>query len=338
MHVSVLLVLLSLGTLAQAHSKTDVITLLNGDRITGEIKSLQNARLSLSTDSMGTLTIEWGEIATIDSLFNYEMRLTDGQRFFGSVGPGSVPGSVNFVDVFGARDLDRLSIVELRPVDDSIASRTDIYLSANYAFTKASGVTQTEFRANASYESENALNALTSRLTVSDTDEESTASSRVNLSRKVWTDREALYRQVFVGRERNDELGLDYRLTVGAALGKYFIDTNQRNLLGSFGLQALEEKSVGGDKESSVEAVITMGYSRWRFDSPKLNLILDASLYPSLTESGRIRADTNATLRWEIVNDLFWDVSSWGSYDNSAIDANAGEFDWGITTGLGWEF
>ncbi|MFK7831084.1 MAG: DUF481 domain-containing protein [Congregibacter sp.] len=334
----IILALLGVGAPAEAHSKTDVITLLNGDRITCEIKSLQNGRLSASTDSMGTVDIEWKEIATVDSNYNYEMRLNDGQRFFGSLGPGSVPGSIHFVDVFGERDLNLDSIVELRPVEDSFASRTDIYLSANYAFTKASGVTQTEFRANMSYENQDALNALTSRLTVSDTDDESTASSRINLSRKVWTDREAMFRLVFAGHETNDELALDYRITLGAGIGKYFIDTNRQNLVASFGLQALEEKSLDGDSDESIEAVLSAGYSRWRYDSPKLNLLLDASLYPSLTESGRLRADSAATLRWEIIRDLYWDVSTWGSYDNSTIDATASEFDWGITTGLGWEF
>jgi len=35
-----------------AHSKTDIVTLFNGDRITGEIKQLDGGILVLSTDSM----------------------------------------------------------------------------------------------------------------------------------------------------------------------------------------------------------------------------------------------------------------------------------------------
>lgn len=322
-----------------AHPKTDVITLRNADRITGEIKALAGGRLSVSTDAMGTIGLEWKDIASVDSDYRYELRLSDGQRLFGSLRPAAAPGFLSFENVRGDKQsLKSLDVVELRPVAQSIEERLDVYLSANYAFTKASGVTQTEFRANVSYEDEDTLNALTSRLTVSDTDTESTSSSRVNLSRKVWTDRQAVYRQVFGGHESNDELGLDYRLTLGGGLGRYFIDSNRESFVGSLGIQALEEKSLNGDKESSLEAVLTLGYSRWRFDSPKLNLILDSSLYPSLTESGRVRADGSATLRWEIVNDLFWDLSSWGSYDSSAVDQTAGEFDWGITTGLGWDF
>ena len=39
--------------------KTDVITLKNGDKITGELKELQTGLLELSTDNMSTIYIEW---------------------------------------------------------------------------------------------------------------------------------------------------------------------------------------------------------------------------------------------------------------------------------------
>ncbi|MEM1189833.1 MAG: DUF481 domain-containing protein [Pseudomonadota bacterium] len=330
--------ILGLSLPAQAHRKSDVITLYNGDRITGEIQQLLGGRLSLGTDAMGTIKIEWKEIASLSSNYNYEVRLVTGERFFGSLAEAAVAGSIRLKDVFGERDLSWEDVVELRPIEDSIADRLDVYLSANYAFTKASGVTQTELRANVSYEDERAQNAITSRLTVSDTDQETRRSSRVTVSRKVWTDRKAIYRNLFGGHETNDELGLDYRITLGAGLGRYILDTNYQTLTVGLGIQGLEERSLMGDRQESAEAVITGHYSRWRFDSPELNLILGTDVYPSLSQSGRVRADTNATLRWEFISDFFWDISAWSSYDSSAVDDEAGEFDWGITTGLGWDF
>lgn len=337
-HGFFLLLLLALSLPGHAHPKTDTVMLYNGDRITGEIKSLLGGKLSLGTDAMGTVTIEWKEIASVDSNYNYEVRLIDGERLFGTIKPGELPGKVALNDGRGKRDLDWQQVVELRPVEDSIADRLDIYLSANYSYTKASGVMQTELRADADYEDEDARNSLTSRITFSDTDEDTTTSARANISRKLWTDRQYLYRLVFGGYESNDELSLDYRVSLGGGVGRYFIDTNQSNLNASFSLQALEERSNEGDTQESAEAVLTLAYSRWRFDTPELNLQFDTSLYPSLTESGRVRADTNARLRWEIVGDLFWDLSAWGSYDSDAVETSAGEFDWGITTGLGWDF
>lgn len=339
MVIMLLLVSICLSNPAAAQRKTDTITLYNGDRITGEIKSLLGGRLSFGTDAMGTLDIEWKEIASIDSNYNYELRLDNGQRFYGSVKPGSIAGTVALEDVFGEKSFGWQEVVEIRPVEETFVDRIDIYVSANYAFTKASGVAQTEFRTDLSYEDEETLNAFTSRITVSDTDEEATSSSRINLSRKVWVDRAASYRLIFGGHETNDELGLDYRLSLGAGMGRYFVETPGSELIGSLSLQGLEERSIGGDTQESIEGVLTLGYSRWRFDSPKLKLKLDASVYPSLTESGRVRADSSATLRWEMVSNLFWDFSAWGSYDNSTVEEDAaGSFDWGVTTGVGWSF
>jgi hypothetical protein len=55
-----------------------------------------------------------------------------------------------------------------------------------------------------------------------------------------------------------------------------------------------------------------------------------------LTESGRVRGASDVRLRWEIVADLFFDFTIWGTYDNQ----NEGEssLDYGLTTGLGWKY
>ena len=53
--------------LAHAADKTDVVTLVNGDRLTGEIKGLEQGKLSFKTDATGTITIEWDKIATLQT-------------------------------------------------------------------------------------------------------------------------------------------------------------------------------------------------------------------------------------------------------------------------------
>ena len=267
--VLLLPILLGVSASAEAHRKTDIITLYNGDRITGEIKSLLSGRLSLGTDSMGTLNIEWKDVSSIDSNFNYELRLASGERFFGSPSPSDKPGVVNFSDVFGERSLSWMEIVELRPIEKNIRDRIDIYLSANYSFTKASDVAQTEFRADASYEDEQFRNSITSRATISDTETETTHSSKINVSRQGWTDRQSFYRLVFGGYETNDELALDYRLTLGGGVGRYFSDSNNSKFYGSVSIQGLEERSSGGESQQSAEGVLSLSYSRWRFDTPE---------------------------------------------------------------------
>ncbi len=121
---AILLALLSISSAAHAHRKTDVITLYNGDRLTGEIISLLSGRLVLNTDAMGNVSIEWKEIASVESNFNYELRIEDGQRFFGTIGTGSIPGTFTIVDVFGERSFAGREIVELRPVEEQFTRST----------------------------------------------------------------------------------------------------------------------------------------------------------------------------------------------------------------------
>jgi hypothetical protein len=52
---------------AQAQGKTDVVTLANGDRITGEVKRLERGRLVFDTDDAGTLYFEWDKLVSVES-------------------------------------------------------------------------------------------------------------------------------------------------------------------------------------------------------------------------------------------------------------------------------
>lgn len=65
--------------------KTDIVYLKNGDRITGEVKSMGRGKLELSTDHMGTLFIEWEQILQLTSNTSQAVELTNGQRFYGSL-------------------------------------------------------------------------------------------------------------------------------------------------------------------------------------------------------------------------------------------------------------
>ncbi|MEH6569737.1 MAG: DUF481 domain-containing protein [Halioglobus sp.] len=322
---------------ATANRKTDIITFYNGDKITGEVKNLYAGLLEFSTDAMGTLKVEWQEIAKLESLYNYEVRLTEGKRYYGKIDKSTRPGEITVSDVYGEHKVSNLEIAEIRPVAISFTDRIDIYLALGYSYTKASSLGQATFNTDISYEDEKSRNALTARLNITDTDDDTTRSSKLDLSRQVWTNRQDVYRFSSGSYETNDELALDYRFSVGGGLGKYFTDSFKSSWTGEIGAQALTEKSIGGDTQESVEGILSTEYSTWKFDSPELNIKFGISVYPSFTESGRVRADSDLSFRWEIVTDLFWDITAFGIYDNKAADSDA-QFDYGITTGLGWEY
>ena len=65
---------------AWSHAKTDVITIANGDQITGAVNEMTAGKLSLGTSYAGAVKIKWREVRQIDSRYVYEVRLDDGER------------------------------------------------------------------------------------------------------------------------------------------------------------------------------------------------------------------------------------------------------------------
>ena len=316
--------------------KTDIISFYNGDKLTGEIKGLYAGLLELSTDAMGTIKIEWQEISKIESQHHHEVRLALGKRFYGKINKSERPGEVIVSGVDGKHEVPALEIVEMRPVAETFKDRIDLYLSVGASYTKASSLGTGSINTDISYETEQTRNALSGRMAVTDTDSDITRSSKIDLTRSVWTNREDTYRVVLGAYESNDELAVDYRFSGGGGLGRYFIDTQYSTWSGVVGLQVITEKSVLGDKQDSVEAILNTEYSIYKYSTPELHFKINFSLFPSLTESGRLRGNSDIKFKWEIVEDLFWDITAFGSYDNKAAEDT--QFDYGITTGVGWNY
>ena len=340
LHLLLLISLVLFTSLSQGapgpSRKTDVVTLYNGDQVTGEVKSLFSGLLEVSTHSMGTVQIEWRDVARLESRYHHEVRLLEGKRYYGTIEKSSRAGELNVSDVYGEHEIAALEVVEIRPVSKSFKDRIDIYLAAGFSYTKASSLGQTSFNTDISYEDERTRNLLTARLMITDTDGDTTRSGKVDLSRSLWTNREDTYRIVLGSYETNDELSLDYRYSVGTGLGRNLIESPKSNWRGALALQLLTEKSLEGETQESVEAILNTHYSIYKFATPELHLKFALSIYPSLTESGRVRGDTDINFRWEIVKDLYLDITGFGTYDNKAAEESS--FDYGITTGIGWDY
>src|SRR6185436_15259639 len=94
-----LFLLLSFGSALHAHAaKTDVVVLKNGDRITGEVKTLEQGRLKYSTDNAGTIYIEWEDIASLTASRIFEVETIDGDIFHGSIEPGAEVATLKLVE------------------------------------------------------------------------------------------------------------------------------------------------------------------------------------------------------------------------------------------------
>lgn len=334
-----LVLLTAVASPASAAPKTDIVIFKNGDRLTGEIKSLKRGKLNLNTDATGTIAIEWDKIANIISKQNIQVETSSGRRYFGNLVAAEEQAGV-FVDtIYGTESLENYRVVSMQPIE---AKRTldalDVDVMLGYNFAKAGGVKQSTFGLEADYRTRVRIYSVNLGTTVNDSSEQA-QSQRSNLDfmyTRLWQDR--WYLSGNLSFDRNDELGLDLRSSLGASGGRYVIQSNSMLLDLSGGLQfSREHLQEEMEVQRSIEALFTAKWDWFRFDSPELDWSTSFQLIPNLTDWGRVRANFDTRLRWEIINDLKLGISFYSSYDNKQTEDASGN-DYGVNTNVSYEF
>ena len=316
---------------------TDLVVLRNGDRIHGEIKGLEYGRLEFKTTTMGTLEIEWDKIVELASPSFFEIETTDGARYYGSferVSAGQL--GVNLEGQTTPLDLWR--VVRIRPIKSSFWDRLDGSVSLGASYTKSSEIGQGSLSISVGarrrkYEFSTKFDT-TITVQPDQADQSRTAGSvgYLRLLRNRW------YVPGTVRFERNTELGLDLRSSVGAGLGRYFLQSNRSVLRGGSGLLLNEENPVEGESTANVEAFAGTTYSYFTYDTPKTNVSTTFLLYVSLNVSGRYRTEFDLSLQREIVRDFTVGMTAYDSYDSKPPAGSTSGHDLGISLTVGWTF
>lgn len=323
-----------------AAPKTDVVTFRNGDRLTGEVKGMEHAKLSLKTDATGTIEIEWNDIATLTTKQYLRVELTSGLRYMGNAPEASESGQLRLaMDETTGKDFKLNDVVRISTIDrGQLISRLDGYVTAGFDYAKANDLTTLSFTGGVNSRNEKREWSLDGSTTV--TEQQGQDDSRrfdlTGMGRRFLAGLN--FYEGFAGFAGNDELGLDLRTTVGGAFGRYLAQDNRREWAAYAGLALSRENRSTGDQRDSVEGVLGTQYSYFRYDTPEASLDATLNALPSLTETGRVRFEGNVRGRYELVKDLFFEVSLYGSFDNEADAEAESNSDYGLTTSLGYSF
>lgn len=331
---------LPLTTLAAP--KTDVIVLMNGDRLTGEIKSLEHNRLKFSTDHMGTVYIEWDKIARVQSDQYLLLEREDGLRYYGQLKPATEDGRLQ-VDrgdrAATPENVAMASVVRAVPIEGGeFIDRLDGYVSAGLDIAKANERRSMDFAGGLSSRTREREWAFDGSMNLTDDDSGETSERyQADVQYRQFRERRDFYLG-FGGFSRNTELDLNLRTLVGGGYGRYFVQTNSADWLGGFGLAYSNEHYTGSEKFDSLEAVLYTQFSIFRYDFPETDIGGTLSLLPSLTKSGRYRTEGDLHAKYEFVDDLYFELRLWGSYDSDPPIAGATKSDYGLVTSLGYSF
>ncbi|MGI9258606.1 MAG: DUF481 domain-containing protein [Gammaproteobacteria bacterium] len=316
----------------------DVVVFRNGDRLTGEVKLLERGRLSFDTDATGVIGIEWEDVAYLSSDQRFEMEDQDGQLYLGSVVNAEEPGQLRIVTTGEVIDIPMLQVVLITPIEQTLIEQFDIDVDMGYSFTKASDLTRTNVGVDVEYRRERNGLRLTFDTVMTDEVDDSTKRENLNFTYQRFLD-DRWIALALLSMERNDQLGVDLRTIVGGGRGRYLRQTNS-SLLAVYGGVVGTREEINGtiNTEDSVEGVAVVRADWFRFDEPELDISTQFAVFPSLSESGRVRSALDLSLRWEVVSDLFWGVTIYHNYDSDPRSIEADTSDYGVITSLGWSF
>jgi hypothetical protein len=143
---------------------------------------------------------------------------------------------------------------------------------------------------------------------------------------------------LFGNLESNDELGINLRTLVGAGYGWVPIRSQRTLFTLMGGLAVNREKPDEGDPDTQLEAVGSLLWDYFMYSHPERNIALNFNIYPSLSDTGRYRASFDTVMKIELVSDLYFDITAYASYDNRPVSEVASQSDYGISSGLGYNF
>lgn len=334
--ILIISLLISSSSFAQ---KTDVVILNNGDKITGEVKSLRVGILNYKTDNMETVSIQWDKIKSIHTENFFEVEVTDGRVFFGSISPSDDEGMMIVKGVTLEHNLFMKYVVRINRIKESFWDILDGYIKFGFSFTKASQVGQLSLGGNAKYRTKINYSELTLNSIITTTESDPT-SRKQDLS---FTYQHNLDYNWFAAGlasiESNTELGVKLRASLGGGIGNNLIQSGNQWLYGLAGLSFNRElKADQSNPTYNLEGLINAQYQFFKYDHPKASLLTYVNILPSFTDLGRFRFNYNAQLSWEMFIDFYWDLSFYLEYDSEPQSLTASQYDYSIDTSLKYEF
>jgi hypothetical protein len=341
---------------AWSHAKTDLITVTNGDQITGAVNAMSAGKLSVSTSYAGTVNIKWREIEQIESRYLYEIRLDDGERIYGRFTTNTTENQLTLRVSGKDRQVDIDDIVEVRSIEEELADKLDLQLSST--ITADPDNKTLVLYAAGTYDVRGGRTNFTARVddtrsTPKEGDPTSSNASTLQISREFWRERGTAqsYRVLNARYDTNDSLDIDHRGSLGFGLGRYLINDLGHELAVSAGLQGVQEwrrscedqdqQKLGqynpstmaltsedsGDEDVSkrkslercadAELFFNVKWHLYSFQKRDMDIYVTGNTYPSLSDWGRVRGDLNLIINWELFSNFYWTVNARTEIDNA---------------------
>ncbi len=336
---ALLISLLLLITSPVFSARTDELVLDNGNVITGEIKSLQQAKLKFKTDQADTLYLKWKFVHSVTSSNFFEVKNQRGEFFYGMLSAGTEERKLVIIGPAETVVLDMSKVVAILPIKQTFLGRVSGSFNLGTSFTSADNIWQYSVESDATYRQPKYQASITlSSIQTRQEDRDTILRDTLDFSYS------RHYKNRYFGTgmltfSRNSELGIDFRTQISYALGRSFIQTNRSRFSGSAGLAIIRETPAGGEpNDRYLSGIFGARYHFFLYNFPKTDIAVEISLLPGITDWPRVRGEFNATLKREIITDFTINFSAYDSYDSDPPTDAVANHDYGVILSIGWTF
>ncbi|MCX2743285.1 DUF481 domain-containing protein [Mangrovivirga sp. M17] len=314
----------------------DSLVFKNGNVIVGEIQSLNKGVVTIETDySDDDFTILWTEVSEAYTESLLTMVTVDGDRYYGTLRTDN--GNIIILNDDGTEiKVDRNDIVNLKPLDKGFLDRLYAGIDLGYTLTRARNQQQFTLRSQAGYLTEKwSIDMNYNVLNSSQDDTEDIHRTDGNISFRYILPHEWFVMAQIDFLSSTDQL-LDLRTNSRIGVGKFIKRTNRLY----WGVQAgvsynVEDYEGEGNDRESTEAWVGTEFNV--YDIGDLSLLTNVVVYPSITESGRVRVDYRLDLKYDLPLDFYVKTGLTLNYDNEPIEGGVKtDYVWQSSFGWSW--
>jgi hypothetical protein len=332
---------LSSQALASSRLKTDLVYMKNGDKITCEIRSLEQAQLTIKQDyASSTVVLDWSKVDHIQTNQPFVVMDVKGDATSGVMSEAADRHILIVNGEAGKKKIPHNQVVSIEQTGETFFRRLrgDVDLGLSFAQSNAQKNltldTDLTYQGTTNIASLTSNTQFTSQKEVNDTNETTVKSEYFRQLRK--SDWYGGAIAIFLS---SSEQQIDLRTTLGGALAVRPIFTNRTNLSLIAGLAFTSEKdeaeAMSTAAKRSIDAAGAVQFSRFRFDTATFNTTL--WIYPSLTTPGRVRMTLNQDVYYKFYKDFYFRASFYDNYDNRPV-VGAPSNNLGMSSTVGWSF
>ena len=247
------------------YAAADEVRLKNGDRLTGEVVTMENDKLILKTSYAGEIKIDWKELTGIQTDAPIAVVLTDESAFKGATKPADEGKMQVEAKKFDAR----FSLRDVRSINPKPRPAVKIKAGVNAGLDVKRGNTETaNYHLDAEFIARTKLSRYTVRAESNNekSDDVKTSDNWLAFAKYDYFLTDKWY-PFLSGLFENDEFkDLNLRSQFTGGVGYEFFETPITNLSAEVGFSYVNEDYIIAEDNDYPAAAWSLDYDRWFFD------------------------------------------------------------------------